>query len=110
MIIPNLKDEIINGKKVRFKFYRSQNLYYETESGFLFPVPLSDIGDATFLAEDRAILFMRYIRKQIDDIKSEKEKIVNAYPIYNKASDLIPLSIDEIDEIGGSASRLRVRD
>jgi hypothetical protein len=45
MIIPNLKDEIINGKKVRFKFYRSQNLYYETESGFLFPVPLSDIGD-----------------------------------------------------------------
>ncbi len=32
-----------------------------------FPVPLSDIGDATLLAEEKAIMLMRYIRMAIDD-------------------------------------------
>jgi hypothetical protein len=59
----NLK-EMIQGK-VRFRFYRDANLYYETENGILFPVPVADIGTATFLAEDKAILFMRYIRQFI---------------------------------------------
>lgn len=39
----------------------------------MFPVPIEDIGDATFLAEDKAILFMRYIRKYIEEIKKEQE-------------------------------------
>lgn len=30
---------------------------------YLFPVPLDDIGDATFNATEKALLFMRYIRK-----------------------------------------------
>lgn len=69
--IPKIKDEVIDNKKVNFAFYRSGNLYYTTDSGFLFPVPISDIGEATFLAQDKAILFMRYIRKQIEAIQSE---------------------------------------
>lgn len=73
MIIPNLKDEIINNKKVKFVFYRQKTLWYSTESGFVFPVPIEDIGDATFLSEDKAILFMRYIRKYIEEIKQEAE-------------------------------------
>lgn len=32
-----------------------------------FPVPLSDIGDATLLATDKAIMFMRYIRKALEN-------------------------------------------
>ena len=52
-------------KKVKFIYYRDGNLYYETECGFKFPVPVTDIGNATFLAEDKAMLFMRYIRKQV---------------------------------------------
>lgn len=51
--------------EVRFRFYRDGNLWYLTDSGFLFPVPTSDIGNATFLAVDKALLFMRYIRKQL---------------------------------------------
>lgn len=65
-MIPNLKDEVKDNKLVRFKFYRSGYLHYETASGFLFQVPVSDTGDGIFLAEDKAILFMRYIRKQIE--------------------------------------------
>jgi len=58
-----LKEMIVNNQKVRFSFYRDGQLWYETECGFCFPVPVSEVGTATFLAEDRAILFMRYIRK-----------------------------------------------
>jgi hypothetical protein len=64
-----LKEMIINNQKVRFRFYRDGQLWYETECGFLFPVPIEDVGTATFLAEDRAILFMRYIRKQMDVVQ-----------------------------------------
>jgi len=37
------------------------------EGEFSFPVPLEDVGDATLEAEDKAITFMRYIRKAIED-------------------------------------------
>ena len=60
-----LKEMIVNNQKVRFSFYRDGQLWYETECGFRFPVPIAEAGTATFLAEDRAILFMRYIRKYI---------------------------------------------
>jgi len=60
-----LKEMIINNQKVRFSFYRDSQLWYETECGFRFPIPIADAGTATFLADDRAILFMRYIRKQM---------------------------------------------
>lgn len=60
-----LKEMVNNDKKVHFKFYRDGQLWYSTECGFEFPVPISDIGNATFLCEDRAMLFMRYIRKHL---------------------------------------------
>jgi hypothetical protein len=65
----NLKDMVKTGKKVHFQYYKSGELHYKTECGFQFPVPISDTGDATFLVEDKAILFMRYIRKQLDLLK-----------------------------------------
>jgi hypothetical protein len=69
-----LKDMIKDNKKVRFSFYRDNELWYKTEDGFEFPVTLSEAGTATFLAEDRAILFMRYIRKHMELIeKAVKE-------------------------------------
>ena len=64
-----VKEMIVNNQKVRFAFYRDGSLWYETECGFRFPVPLSEAGTATFLAEDRAILFMRYIRKQVENVE-----------------------------------------
>lgn len=62
----SIKDMVKDNKKVIFEFYRDGQLWYKTEDGFMFPVPIEDIGNATFLREDKAMLFMRYIRKQIN--------------------------------------------
>lgn len=59
--------------KVNFEYYYDGQLWYRTEAGnFLFPVPVSDIGTAKFLAQDKAMLFMRYIRKWIKTIEDEQ--------------------------------------
>ena len=65
MATKDLKEMVSGDKMVRFAFYRDKNLWYRTQDGFEFPVPIDDIGTATFLAEDRAMLFMRYIRKHL---------------------------------------------
>jgi hypothetical protein len=58
-----LKEMVANDRKVRFTHYKSGELWYVTECGFSFPVPITDAGDGSFLVEDKALLFMRYIRK-----------------------------------------------
>jgi len=39
--------ETVKNKKVRFKLYRDGELWYETEDGFEFPVPITDTGTAS---------------------------------------------------------------
>ena len=43
-----------------------------TDDGFTFPVPIDDIGNATFLATDKAIVFMRYIRKYKEEVEKNE--------------------------------------
>lgn len=74
----DLKTMVGGDKKVRFVFYRKGSLWYETETQFRFPVPISDTGDGTFLPEDKAMLFMRYIRKEIE---AQKEPPMSELPI-----------------------------
>jgi hypothetical protein len=67
----NIK-EIVKDNKVNFFRYRQGVMYYTVkvpgyDQEHMFPVPLSDVGDATLQAQDKAIIFMRYIRKAIDD-------------------------------------------
>ena len=69
----NIKDMVSGGKKVRFLAYRQKELWYTTECGFDFPVPIDDTGDGVFLNEDRVMLFMRYIRKHIANIELDKQ-------------------------------------
>jgi hypothetical protein len=64
--------EIVKDNEVRFAKYRQGFAYYTVHVpsegiGYTFPVPLSDIGDATLLATDKALVFMRYIRKALED-------------------------------------------
>lgn len=66
----NIK-EMLKDKHVTFDFYRKGELWYTTECGFKFPVPIEDTGDGTFLPKDRAMLFMRYVRKQLEIVKEE---------------------------------------
>lgn len=58
----NIKRAVTDNNKVRFTYYRDGCLWYLTEFNELFPVPITDIGTATFKDEDKAILFMRYMR------------------------------------------------
>lgn len=57
-----VKDHI-RGTSV-FQFYRKGHLWYETDdTGFMFPVPIEDIGDGTFNAREKSLIMMRYIRQ-----------------------------------------------
>ena len=59
----DIKRAVSENRRVFFRYYRDGALWYNTEFNELFPVPVEDVGNATFLAEDKAILFMRYMRK-----------------------------------------------
>jgi hypothetical protein len=83
-----LKSMVRKDNTVKFTRYFDGNLWYVVDyydgngnphdwSGgmparftFEFPVPIADVGTATFLAEDKAILFMRYIRKHLELLDS----------------------------------------
>jgi len=65
---------MVKNKKVKFLFYKENELWYTTECGFEFPVPTNDVGTASMNAEDKAIMFMRWIRKHINLINDSKEE------------------------------------
>jgi hypothetical protein len=60
---------------VQFSFYRAGNLYYKTETGIEFPVPAFDADQqsATFLATDKAIYYMRWIRRHLEALDSAEQ-------------------------------------
>jgi hypothetical protein len=58
-----IKDHIKGS--VTFVKYHNGNLYYQCETGLQFPVPVSDTGNAEFVASDKAMLFLRWIRKHL---------------------------------------------
>lgn len=65
----NIK-EVVRNNRVRFSYYREGVMYYSVAvdgETYVFPVPLEDVGNATLLDTDKAILFMRYIRKARED-------------------------------------------
>lgn len=58
--------ELIKNNVVHFEHYRKGHLYYSIDyegESFIFSVPIDEIGDATFLKKDKAMMFMRYIKK-----------------------------------------------
>lgn len=68
---------MVKDKHVTFVKYRKGELIYVTECGFEFPVPVADTGDGIFLAQDRALMYMRYIRKHIENIEAERAKMLS---------------------------------
>ena len=68
--------DLVKDQQVHFRYYRDKELWYATDSNFLFPVPVSDAGTATFLRDDKAIIFMRYIRKYKEEM--DKEVLITA--------------------------------
>ncbi len=69
-----LKEMVKDRQKVQFRYYREKELWYSTECGFEFPVPIDDTGTGIFLAEDRAIRFMRWIRRHMELIENSRQQ------------------------------------
>ena len=67
----SIKD-MVKDKEVKFLYYREGELWYTTECGFEFPVPTNDVGTASMNASDKAILFMRWIRKHMDMLEKAR--------------------------------------
>jgi hypothetical protein len=65
--------ELVKGKMVRFSYYRDGELWYRTEDGFEFPIPIADTGTGMFRAEDGAIQYMRWIRRHLE-VRAEWER------------------------------------
>ncbi len=68
----NIKEMVSNNKQVKFLRYQKKELWYVTECGFEFPVPIEDTGDGAFANQDKAMLFMRWIRKHVESIQNAK--------------------------------------
>jgi hypothetical protein len=69
----SIKDMVSGDKQVTFVRYRDSELWYVTEDSFEFPVPVADIGNATFLARDKALLLMRYMRKHLQMVEQARQ-------------------------------------
>lgn len=64
--------EIVKTSKVStLLYYRDSQLWYRTDNGFTFPVPVDEVGNATFYAEEKSILLMRYIRKWVAKLEAD---------------------------------------
>ena len=70
--------KLLKDNKVYFDFYRNNKLYYYIIYKGLkwqFPVPINDTGTGYFNASDKAILFMRWIRKAKEGEELYVEKV-----------------------------------
>jgi hypothetical protein len=70
----NIVDHVSEKKNVYFRFYQMDKLYYETELGLVFEIPISDTGTGTFLAKDKALNYMRWIRPALKKAEEELTK------------------------------------
>lgn len=70
----DIKRAVSENRVARFQFYRDGSLWYSTEFGEEFPVPISDIGTATFPRNEKALLLMRYMRKWNQTLATEIDK------------------------------------
>jgi len=62
--------ELVKDRKVFFDFYRDHELWYRVEgTNFKFPVSIEEAEGGNFNGIDKAILYMRYIRKHLKSIE-----------------------------------------
>lgn len=61
-----LIDMVKDKQKVRFLYFRLGEMWYSTENGFAFPVPVAEVDNATLSPEEPAMLFMKFIKRQLE--------------------------------------------
>lgn len=68
----NILELVGKDNRVSFSHFRAGHFYYyvprlDGTEVYTFPVPIEDIGNATLKNEDKALTFMRWIRKAMSD-------------------------------------------
>ena len=72
--------DIVKGNQAEFSHLVNGCAYYSVQVEqltYTFPVPLNDVNDATLLKADKAIFFMRWIKKAIESQEMRIEAIKN---------------------------------
>ena len=62
----DVKRAVSESRRVTMTHVHAGNMWYKTEFGETFPVPIEDMGEATFHCDEKALLLMRYMRKWND--------------------------------------------
>lgn len=72
----SIKEHVNQGQMVHFQYFRDEEFWYRTDKGLLFPISLKEAlaGRATFMASDKAIYFMRWIRRYVAACQQEAAK------------------------------------
>lgn len=68
---------IVKEGSAEFTHYQNGELWYQTPSGFSFPVPLNDLGNARINKTEKPLLLMRYIRKHSEVIEDGRQDLVH---------------------------------
>ena len=80
--VPTITELVGNGSMAYFTVARDNELWYEVRYGvdppFAFPIPYADTREGEFRAEDKALYFMRWIRKRVEYWNKVNEESANA--------------------------------
>lgn len=82
MRVRDLKD-MVKGR-VHFVEAKEGSLWYATDCGFDFPVPYADTEGAVFLHEDKAFIFMRWIRKERERVLKREAEVEAARKVWDE--------------------------
>ncbi len=55
-----------------FSHFKDGDFWYELNSGFIFPIPLSDLDGAGLGNQEQASHLVRYIRKHIEMLENQQ--------------------------------------
>jgi hypothetical protein len=55
-----------------FTFYKAGNLWYRTDTGLEFPVPIDDLDSASVEAEIKSMTLMRWVRKHVNTLNEAR--------------------------------------
>jgi len=62
-----------DNKMARFDRYSDGHLWYATEDGFEFPIPVEDTRGGVFRGEEKALHLMRWIRQHLSKLQQEQQ-------------------------------------
>jgi hypothetical protein len=61
--------DLIKGKRAVFVEFHGGNLFYEIDGKFRFPVPVDELQGTSVLSEEKASVFMKWVKRSLKQIQ-----------------------------------------